>query len=362
MCVCVSPLCFLNQRTASHGNLPGIPSWRGAGTCHSLKEICQKGADITVQWDRLQSCNFLCNLPIERDQGFFFFLFFATLYPLPSLLPSLPPRRFPLHTAFSSSFPNDFTFCFSFFARDPRRFCNPAKKKCAQSRRVPRAGSLCVPQVGAEAPPLPYPTPNTASPACVSLSVCVSVCVRVCNGIFFLCKFFLLIFYAPCVCVCVCRVLVALLLIVSPASPPPPPSLFFFVFFFFSACVSCFLTVSFLGGGQDFPKIWNKTGRVGGRVYRLARGGGLSRVVTCEAQTRFCIWFRQQQQHPETATGTGTGPSSPAVLALITVAFLIQFNNDIRKEQQHKKKTKNKPHPTQAHPKPNRHKMQKVAG
>lgn len=152
-------------------------------------------------------------------------------------------------------------------------------------------------------------------------------------------QIFFINFLCPaCVCVCVCRVLVALLLIVSPASPPPPPSLFFFVFFFFSACVSCFLTVSFLGGGQDFPKIWNKTGREGGRVYRLARGGGLSRVVTCEAQTRFCIWFRQQQQHPETATGTGTGPSSPAVLALITVAFLIQFNNDIRKEQQHKKK------------------------
>lgn len=154
----------------------------------------------------------------------------------------------------------------------------------------------------------------------------------------------------PRVCVCVCAVSLLRCFLLFPLPLLLHPSLFFFVFFFFSACVSCFLTVSFLGGGQDFPKIWNKTGRVGGRVYRLARGGGLSRVVTCEAQTRFCIWFRQQQQHPETATGTGTGPSSPAVLALITVAFLIQFNNDIRKEQQHKKKDKKQTSPNPSSP------------
>lgn len=219
---------------------------RGAGKCHSLKEICQKGADHRAMGSPAVLQFFMQFADRARSRFLFLFL-------LPSsFLPSLPPHRFPLHTAFPSSFPNDFTFCFSFLFLHVTRgdFATLRKQEKKMCPEPEGAGSLCVPQVGAVAPPCP--TPGTAGPACVSLSVCVSVCVCV-TAFFSMQIFFLLIFYAPRACVCVCRVLVALLLIVCPASPPP--SLFFFVCFFFSAWVSCFLTVSFLGGGQDFPKI-----------------------------------------------------------------------------------------------------------
>lgn len=88
-------------------------------------------------------------------------------------------------------------------------------------------------QVGAVPPPPP------AQPCCVRACVCV------CNGIFFLCKFFLLIFYAPRACpasVCVCVRPCVVFVFCSycfPSCSSSSSSSCVCVFF-----VSCFLTVS----------------------------------------------------------------------------------------------------------------------
>lgn len=94
-----------------------------------------------------------------------------------------------------------------------------------------------VPQVGA-VPPSPCPAVLRA-------------CVCECNGIFFLCKFFLLIFYAPracpasvCVRVCVCVLVVVFCSYCFPSCSPSAPSSFLVCVCVCVFFVSCFLTVS----------------------------------------------------------------------------------------------------------------------
>lgn len=160
MCVCVCRLCVSLINAPRRMEIcQDIPSWRGAGMCHSLKEICQKGADITVQWDRLQSCNFLCNLPIERDQGFFFFLFLqpSTLF-LPCFLPSLL-ADFLCTRRFLQVFPTISLFVFLFFCTWPAEILQPCEKKmCPEPEGAARWIVVCASGRRRSAPPaLPYP-------------------------------------------------------------------------------------------------------------------------------------------------------------------------------------------------------------
>lgn len=192
----------------------------------------------------------------DRARSRFLFLFFATLF-----LPSLPPSS-QISSAHGVSFKFSqrfhFLFFFSFLHVTRGDFATLRKQEknmCPEPEGAQSAGSLCVPQVGAAAPPCPaLPLAQPVLLACPYRYVCP--CVRVCvcvTAFFFYANFFLLIFYAPRACVCVpCPCCVASYCLPCLSSSLP---LLLRVFFFFSAWVSCFLTVSFLGGGQDFPKI-----------------------------------------------------------------------------------------------------------
>lgn len=156
---------------------------RREGKCHRRKQQGKRGQQLCA------ACSLAIFYAIYRSSDRRFFLSFPPLLlPLQLLLPA---QVFPTISV-------SFSFSFLFFLIFSRRFCNPAKN-AAQAWRVPRCGSTMFffRSSGRRSAPLPLS------------HVCVRVCE--CNGIFFLCKFFLLIFYAPracpasvCVRVCVC--------------------------------------------------------------------------------------------------------------------------------------------------------------